>query len=154
MFACLRIHATPTLSFATRSPERRQTSLERTSDEKKIRVKTSGTEAKRNGRKHAHINFAHQTCAPCALLPHISVRLMHSHHLSAKSFNDEPYCAWKPFASKPSKLEDQSASGGALARVDMAADDNGQVFLLGFGHHCYLETTMTFFLKFLCQNLI
>merc|ERR1719263_2545185 len=33
------------------------------------------------------------------------------------------------------KLEDQTASGGRLTTVDVAADDNGQMLLLGIGWH-------------------
>ena len=43
---------------------------------------------------------------------------------------------------KPTKLEDQSTCGCALSAVDMAADDNGKVFLLRVGWHGDCEGTV------------
>merc|ERR1740130_1175773 len=37
---------------------------------------------------------------------------------------------------KSTKLEDKSSCGGALAAVDMAADDDGKMLLLRVGNHC------------------
>jgi len=39
------------------------------------------------------------------------------------------------------KLEDQTASGGALTTVDVTADDDGKMLLLGIGRHVVCATT-------------
>merc|ERR1719223_1965100 len=42
-----------------------------------------------------------------------------------------------------SELKDQAACGGALATVDMATNDNGEVLLLRIRRHCKYPSTAT-----------